>query len=211
MTRRSTITSASAKAGLDVAAGQRPLVDPVRAQILVDERRARDRELGIDDSRQRVVLDDHVVDRVGHGVAIVADHHRDRVADMVDLPARQRPVRRITDVDTGRRPGHRQRAGDVGHVLAGEYGLDAGPLRCRGRVDRDDLGVCLRRAHERRPQHRRQCDVVDVAALAGDQRRILLAAHRAADIAGRGRRVSDAHAVTSRDFSAASSTALTML
>jgi hypothetical protein len=48
-------------------------------------------------------------------------------------------------------------------------------------------------------------------APARDQRRILLAAHRAADVPGRRGRVRDAHAVTSRDFSAASSTALTML
>ena len=55
--------------GLDVAA-ERPLVDLVRAEVGVDEVAALERLLGIDDDRQRVVVDDDVLGRVDDRVAV---------------------------------------------------------------------------------------------------------------------------------------------
>ena len=59
-------------------------MDLVGAELLVDERRALERLLGIGDDRQRLVLDDHVLGGVDDRVAILAEHDRDRVADVVD-------------------------------------------------------------------------------------------------------------------------------
>ena len=159
---------------LDVASGQRPLVHLVGAECLVDEWPSRERGLGIDDRRQRFVLDDHVLDRVVDRVAVVADHHRDRIPDVVDDPARQRPVLGVVDVDARRHPRHRQRRREIRRVGAGVDGVDPRSRCGGGRVDRDDLGVCLGRADERRPQHPGQRDVVDIASATDDQRRVLL-------------------------------------
>ena len=81
------------EAGLEVAAAERPVVALVGPELLVDERRAfLERLLGVGDHRQRVVLDDDVLGRVDHRVAVIADHERDRVADVLDLVLGQRPV-----------------------------------------------------------------------------------------------------------------------
>jgi hypothetical protein len=192
---------------LDVAAAQRPLVDLVGAQRLVDERAALQRGLDVGDHRQRVVLDDHLLGGVDHGIAVLADHQRHGVAHVVDLVLGQRPVRRVGDVDPRRHPGHRQRRREV-DVVAGEHGVDARErLRAR-RVDRDDLRVCFRRADERRPQLARDVDVVDVAGAAHDQPRVLLALEGLADPPG-GWLVQGGHAGTS--WPEAAITALTML
>ena len=186
------------------------------------ERPTFERLLRIDDDGQRLVLDDHVLDRVHHAVAILADDDGDGVADVVDGPARDRPVFGVLHLDARRYPRHRQRATEVGHVLAGEYGVDPVALPRERGVDRNDLCVRLGRADECRPQRARQHDVVDVSAASGDQSRILLAAHRLPNMR-RGRAVRRgavapvAHAVTSGCavaadlLFAASSTARTML
>ena len=57
----------------------------------------------------------------------------------------------------------------------GEDGVDAGQGAGRRRVDRDDAGVGVRAAQEGDLEQARQADVVDVAALAGQQARVLLA------------------------------------
>jgi len=188
--------------GIEIAAAQRPLVAPVGAQLLVHERRAvGQRRLHVGHDRQRVVVDEHLRRRVDHRVAVVADHQRDRVADVVHLVLGQRPVRRVVDLDPRRHPGHRQRRREV-EVVPREHGAHARVLARSGRVDGQDLRVRLGRAHERRPQLPGDVDVVDVARAAHDQPRVLLALDRPADPRlGHG----GGHA------SAAASTALTML
>ena len=104
------------EAGLDVAAAQRPLMDLVGAELLVHERRPLERRLGIGYDRQRLVLDDHHLGRVHDRVAVLAEHHCDRIADVLDGLARQRPVLGVVDLDAGRNPGHRQRPGEIVHV-----------------------------------------------------------------------------------------------
>ena len=170
------------EAGLEVAAAERPLVALVRAELLVDERRAVvERRLDVGDHRQRVVLDQDLLGGVDDRVAVRADHERDRVADVVDLVLGDRPVRRVVDVDPRRHPRHRQRRLQV-EVVAGEDGVDAVDRPSRAaRVDRGDLRVRLGRAHERRPQLPGDVDVVDVAGAAHDQPRVLLALDRPPD------------------------------
>ena len=208
------------EAGLEVAAAQRPLAHLVGAELLVHERRAvLERRLGIGDHRQRVVLDDDVLGRVDHAVAVLADDERDGVADVLDLALGQDPVVGRVDLDARRDPRHREARLHV-EVLVGVDRDDAVARLGRRRVDRDDLRVRLRRAHPGRPHLPGEGDVVDVGGLALDQARVLLAPQRAPDVAvaGRGRRLGGAHADTScgalaplLPALAASSTALTML
>ena len=213
MTRRSTITSASAKPASTSPPGSDHSWTLLVPSSSCTNGAARDRRLGIDDRRQRLVLDEHVLGRVGDGVAILADHDRDRVADVLDLPAGQRPVRRVVDLDAGRRPGHRQRTTEIGHVLAGEDRVDARAARAAAEVS---IEVILAWASGERTNDAHsiagQRDVVDVAALAGDQRADPPCA------AARGRRGRVGAGASRRscrhpraDLSAASSTALTML
>jgi hypothetical protein len=194
---------------LDVASAHRPLVRLVRAERLVHERLVPQRLLDVDDDRQRLVLDVHLLRRVDDRVLVHADDHRDPLADVADLAARQRPALGRRDLHAGRRPRHRQRRQQVGHVLADVDRPDtAVRQRSRG-VDRDDPRVCLGRAHDRGVQHAVQGDVVDVLRAAADQARVLLAAQRAADVLG-GCLLDRAHAATARPASAAAWTALTM-
>jgi hypothetical protein len=186
----------------------------VRAEILVHERRPlRQRLLGVDDDGQRVVLDEDLLGGVHHAVLVVADDDRDRLADVLDGAAGQRPRLRALDLHPGRHPGHRERRLEV-EVVAREHAVDAGErLRALG-VDRDDPGVRLRGAHDRHVEHPGEDDVVDVAPAPGDHPGVLLAAQRLADpLAARRLLPGRAHAVTPwlREASAADSTALTML
>ena len=167
---------------LDVAARQRPLEHLVRAELLVDDRGAvLERLLGVDHHRQRVVLDHDLLGRVDHSVLVPADHHRDRLADVADLAASQRPVVGHEHVDPRRDPHHRAGGRHVGEVLPGEHGHHAVVL-ARGRgVDRSYPGVRLRRAHDRRVEHPGKHHVVGVGRPARDQARVLLALERAPD------------------------------
>jgi hypothetical protein len=176
----------------------------------VHERRAGlQRRLGVDDHGQRVVLDEHLLGRVDHAVLAVADDDRDPLAHVLDRVAGERPVLGPLDLDAGRHPGHGQRALEV-EVLAGEDG-DAGDLVGPGRVDRDDAGVRLGRAHDGHVEHAGQHDVVDIAPLPGDHPGVLLAAQRLADPLLARCGLDGGHADTPWDDLAAESTALTML
>ena len=106
-----------------LAAAQRPLVDLVGAQRLVDQRAVLQRLLGVGDDRQRLVLDHDVLGRVDDRVAVLTEHDGHGVADVLDGTARQRPVVGRRDVDARRHPRHGQRRGEV-EVLAGEHGDD---------------------------------------------------------------------------------------
>ena len=107
----------------------------------MDEVAALERLLGVDDDRQRVVLDDDVLGGVDDRVAVGADDDGDRVADVLDGALGQRPVRRRVDVDAGRHPGQRERRLEV-EVLAGEDGLDAVAARARREVSIEVIVAC---------------------------------------------------------------------
>ena len=108
--------------GLEVAAAQRPLEGLVRPEVLVDDRSAvLERLLRVGDDRERVVLDHDLLGRVDHRVLVLAEDDRDRVADVADLAAGQRPVVGRAHLHAGRRPGHRQRGLEIVEILTGEH------------------------------------------------------------------------------------------
>ena len=55
---------------LEIAAAQRPVADLVGPEVLVDQRSAGDRCLGVGHDRQRLVLDDHVLGGVDDRVPV---------------------------------------------------------------------------------------------------------------------------------------------
>jgi hypothetical protein len=67
-------------------------------------------------------------------------------------------------------------------VLAGKRQADAGRGAGCGEIDAADDGMGMRRSQDRHMQHARQLDVVDVAAVAGDELEILPPPQRLADI-----------------------------
>jgi hypothetical protein len=175
---------------VDVAVGQHPGVGLVGAERVVDDGRALVHGLHhVGDHRQLVVVDFDGLDGVGGVLAAVGHHHGDDLAHVVDAVLGHRPVvgdagvggRLVGHDAVGDRPGARHgRRPLVGQVLTGEHRLDPRQLLGRRGVDAGDAGVGDRAAHEGQPQHARQGDVVDVAALAGEQRGVLLAEEAAA-------------------------------
>ena len=167
--------------GVDVAAGDRPLVGLVGAELLPDQRRAvLERRLGVDHDGLRVVVDDHLLCRVDDAVLVGADDDRHRVADALDLAALQRHVVRGVDLHPGRRPDHRDAALEA-QVLGREDAEDARLRRGLGGVDRGDRRVRLGRAHDRRVDGARDVQVVDEAPGAGDEAGVLAPLHRLPD------------------------------
>ena len=133
------------------------------------------RLLRVGHHRQVFVLDRDQVERVLGHVAALGHHHGDRFADVADAADGDAALldRRIGEAR--QRP---RRPGDVG---AGQHLDHALERRCGADVDRLDAGVRARAAQHRRVQHVGQVDVVDVAALPGEQARILDALDALAD------------------------------
>ena len=181
--------------------------------VVADQRRVGvERLAGVDDRRQRLVLDVDQLQRVVGRVLVGRDHERDLLALEADLVAGEHGLGVVGD---RRHPGQAERL----EVLGGDHGGDVG-MGQRGRgVDRDDARVGVRAAQHGAVHHPRQLDVVEVGALAADEARVLLALQPAeADRAlGRGARevLDDGHAHAScracaASWSAAQRTALTM-
>jgi hypothetical protein len=160
---------------------QLPRVGGVGAEGLVDHDPVAHRVLQVDHRRQRVVVDHHGLEGVGHRSAALAHHHRHDVAGVAGLVERDREVLGVAHV-LGDRPRARHGGGPVvAQVGAGEHGLDPGPgQRLRG-VDGADAGVGERAADHAEPAGAGDHEVVDVAALAGEELRVLLAHHPGAD------------------------------
>ena len=149
-------------------------------------RRARlERLAAVDDRGQRVVVDEHGVGRVAGRVAIGRDHHRDRLAVVADAAlGQQRDGAAGASSPVGFEPHGtppaRPRSSAV--MTATTPGMASA-----ADVSMPVIVACAeRRAHERRVQHARQHEVVDVAALAGDELGVLLAQDALADAAGGG-------------------------
>ena len=180
--------------------------------VVADQRRVRVQRLaGVDDRRQRLVLDVDQLQRVVRRVLVGRDHERDLLALEADLVAREDGLRVVGD---RRHPGEPERL----EILRRDHG---GDVRVRERprgVDRDDARVRVRAAQHRPVHHPRQPDVVEVGALAADEARVLLAlqaaeADRALGLSAR-KVLDDGHAQTPcfavASCSAAQRTALTM-
>ena len=157
--------------------------------------------LGVDHDRQRLVVDDDAVGGVARGRLRVGDDERDGLADHAHLALGQdRPLRLHGVAERIRGARHAALEPEVRgrqHLDDARHGLG------RGGVDAADDGVRVRRARERGEGHAGQLDVIDVAALAGDQR-------PRPPCAGRTRRCRSSSRWPSRYPFAALSTALTM-
>src|SRR3954471_15457176 len=163
---------------VDLAERERALVGDVRAERVVHERGALlQRLLGVDDGVEQLVLDLDQVGGVLGDVARLSEHGDDALADVPDLvdgeAAPRRLVRRGAEV--------RHRVGDLGRLRAGDDREHAGQRLRPRRVDRRDLRVGVRAAHERGVEHAAHAHVVDVAALAEQELRVLDAADRLPD------------------------------
>src|SRR5215207_1065623 len=139
------------------------------------------RGLGIDDGRQRVVVDDHQLGGVDGLRPRRGDHNRQHVADEADdVVGEGRACQ-------GRRnhgePLHRFEAEVVGRV----HRHDPGHLLRVARVDRLDLRVRDRGSHERDVKQTFDVEVVEVAGLAAEDAGVLGALDGIAENRSRGR------------------------
>ncbi len=173
---------------VDVAALQHVRVADVRTELLMRQRRARrERRLGIDHDRQRVVVHLDRVHCVLCDVRIDGHRHRHGVADEVDALPGQHRVRGCLHV-VHRRAARHQAAAAV-HVRAGEHADDARERARRGGVDPLDARVGVRTPDERDVQQPGKPHVVRVGGDALNQPRVLDALHRASDVSSCRRRL----------------------
>ena len=126
---------------------------------------------------QRLVVDLEALGRILGLPNRFGDHQRHRVADVADPAAGQsgvgtreqrravRPLARQVDL-------HRAQS-VASHVVAGVDSQHARRLQCRLQIDRADMGIGVRRANQHRVGLPGQIDVVDKAAAAAQQSRIL--------------------------------------
>ena len=134
--------------------------------------------------RQRIDLDRNGFRRIPRLVDGLGDHECDRIADEPHLAHRED---RFVGLQQRRAVAAFQRhtadkvaiaGGD--HVFADPDTKHAGHLFRGGCVDRPDRAVSVRAAHHHAVNLSRQIDVVGIAALAANQRVVLLAHHRLA-------------------------------
>ena len=159
---------------------QRDVDERVARGLGVHERGAVGERGGVGDDRiELLVLDDGGLQPVLGGVRVAGDHDRDRLPDEADLVVGEHRHRGGHEL-VGRAVEQR---GDVAEaeVGGGERGDDARHFPHVVEVDRDDPPVRHRAAHELGVQHPGQGDVVDEAATAGEQPRVLPARDRRAD------------------------------
>ncbi len=152
---------------VDLAERERALVGDVRAHLLVHERAALRRAPRTGRARRAAARSRprsgrRRPPRCSGSSATTAATRLAEVAHLLDRDD-------VLDDRTGAE--RRQRIGALGDVLAGHDGDHAGQLLGRLGADREDLGVRVRAADDRRMRHAGQLDVVDVAALAAQEAR----------------------------------------
>ncbi len=206
--------------GLDVAISEREAGNDVAGEIAVRARRiVLDGGAAVGGGGEHVVIDDDRRGGILGKIPRVGDYHGDRLADITGFVARQRRLRARRG-DGGIRREHRDRhpAHRLGQIVGGEHRMDARHRHGGADVDAADHCMSMRRAHEAGMQQAGQFQIVDEAAAAGEQRRVLqplhpraemFCAHRSAHfpapVAGEGR-----EGRSPRSRCAASSAALTM-
>jgi hypothetical protein len=168
---------------LDISAAARQPKRDVRAQLRMDQRRARfSGRARIDQGRQRLVGDLEQLGGVGRLGPRAGDDGRHRLADEEHPLARQQLGRRRSLV---RHHLVDRQAGPTGRVGRGQHPHHARrPGSGRG-VDRLDPGVCVRTPHEDQVERAGRGAVFDEPPLAAQQRAILDATDRLADVAAR--------------------------
>jgi hypothetical protein len=139
--------------------------------VVADDRRVGvQRAARVDDDGQLLVLDLDQLERVAGRVAVLGHDEGDLLALEAHLVGGQHRLGVLR---------HRRHPREVqpGQVGAGDHGADLGVRDGRRRVDRQDLRVGQRAAQDRSVQHAGELEVVDVAALAAHEPRVLLARH----------------------------------
>ncbi len=137
--------------------------------VVADQRRIGiERLAGVDDRRQRLVVDVDQFERVVGRVLVGRDHERDLLPLEPDLVAREHGLRVVRDRRHPREPERLE-------VLRGDDGGDVRVSERPRRVDRPDARVRVRAAQHGPVDHSREPDVVEVAPLAADEARVLLA------------------------------------
>ena len=200
---------------VDVAAAVHDMRErDVGAHVRMRQRRsALQRFHGVDDGRQRVVVDEDELGGVQRGCVAVRHHHRDRLAGKAhSLPHEERTRRLGREAAVALRQlerrravieafagGHgvarrfqigdgcraRHRAARIVDVGAGEDRDDArNGFRGRG-LDAADARVRMRTAQDARVQQTGEPEIVGVGAESLDEARILDALHRTADVRSR--------------------------
>ncbi len=184
----------------------------VSAGVLVDRGNAVALGLArIGDRVQRLVFDLDQLRRVAGALARLRHHRDDRLPDVAHLADRQGVVLEVRARD---RRDLEERIGERGHLFPGQRPVDTRHLLRLRHVDRGDVGVRVRRAHEMDEAHPVPLDVVDEDALPLHEPAVLLARDvlalpllgRRLDLGGlgrggrRGRRHSDAALTASKMF-----------
>ena len=188
MTRRCSTTWAAlgeGGVGRGLVAGLVEIGLVVRA-IVVELRRARLEGLARrHHGGPRRIVDLDALGGVARKLERVGDHDRHRIADMQHAVDRdRRPVRQIHRAAVALLVGRhrRHRAEPVGLViLAGQHRVHARHLQCRAGVDALDVGMGVRRAHDRGVKLVGELEIVVVAPASHQQARVLAPPHRLTD------------------------------
>ena len=145
----------------------------VAAGVLVDRGDAVVlRAARVGDRVERLVLDLDELGSVPRAFARLGHDRDDRLADVAHLADRQCIV---LDVRARHRRDLEERIRERGHLFAGQRPVDARHLLGLRHVDRRDVRMRIRRAHEVDEAHPVPLDIVDEHALPLDEPAILLA------------------------------------
>ncbi len=159
--------------GVEVAPGVETRPHEVPAGVVVEHGRLGFLRLaGVDDRRQRLVVDLDELGGVARELARLGHDGHDRLADVAHLADREREV---LDVRAGHARDLEERIRERRDLLAGQRPVDAVDRLGRRDVDAGDVRVRVRAAHEVEVAHSVPLDVVDEDALALQETLVLLA------------------------------------
>jgi hypothetical protein len=129
--------------------------------------------------RERLVLHENLVERVRQPVGVLGDDDCHGVARMASALTAERGMNVGPAARLGHERGNRRR--QFRNVPQRPHGRDALDPSRRITLDPDYAGMGVRAPHQPQMEHARESDVVEEAAAAGDQARVLLALDRGAD------------------------------
>ena len=155
----------------------RPPLHDVRPGIGKQQHLVSGARLRIDDDRQRVVVDDDQLGRVGRLISVLGDDRDDGLTDVPHRPlGHERTAHRLgkARVDVRREP-------ELGQIVAREDGDHPWSGLRLVDVDRDDVRVRLGRADVREPRRVVEGEVVDVDATRREHSDVFDALHSVAE------------------------------
>ena len=158
--------------GVDIPPLPDTRVGQVAAALLVQHGGTlRERDPGVDDHVERLVVHDHELGRVAGELAGLGDNGDDRLSEVAHLADRERVV---LDVAARRSGDLEERIGQDRHLVTREGPVDARQLEGGRDVDSLDSCVGVRRADEVEEAHPLALDVVEEDALSLDESPVLL-------------------------------------